>query len=113
MNQQTMEERLSKKEHYFKIQKKLRRRRWFFIHLAGYIVVIALIGLNFYVLEDGPYTYSIISLNLSVVVAWTCAILIHGIIIFKSDKIFKKDWEEKKIKEYLKREEQSHTNLWK
>jgi hypothetical protein len=100
------------KQRLINAQKNLRRLKIFYIHLAGYIVFVALILYNFYIIEDGPYKNSIISLNLSLLVAWSIFILIHGLNVFKGQKIFKKSWEDRKIKGYLKEKGEEKTTFW-
>lgn len=92
-------------------QKKVRRVKIFYLHLVGYIIGMALLLYNFYILEEGPYKNNIISLNLSLIVVWTVFIIIHGLNVFKSKSVFKKSWEERKIKEFTK-EEETEKQLW-
>ncbi|WP_299112837.1 2TM domain-containing protein [uncultured Winogradskyella sp.] len=92
-------------------QNKVRRIKIFYLHLVFYIIGIALILYNFYIIEDGPYKNNIISLNLSIIVGWSVFIIIHGLNTFKEKAIFKRSWEERKIKEFTK-EEDSEKKLW-
>jgi uncharacterized membrane protein len=92
-------------------KKKVRRIKIFYLHLALYIISTALILYNFYIIEEGPYKDNIISLNLSILVAWTVFIIIHGFVAFKEGKVFSKRWEEKKINEFTKGEN-SERQLW-
>ena len=107
-----MKSETDKEDHFIKAEQKVRKLWWFYIHLVGYFVVVALILLNFYVIEEGPYKNNIISLNLSVLVAWTVIIIIHGVKIFKGKQIFKKSWEDKKIDGFLKEETEEETTFW-
>lgn len=92
-------------------RKKVRRIKVFYLHLALYVISLALILYNFLIIEEGPYKDNIISLNLSIIVAWTVFIFIHGFIAFKEGKVFSKSWEEKKINEFSQKEE-SERQLW-
>lgn len=92
-------------------KKKVRRLKLFYIHLAGYIVMLVLLSYNLYIVE-GPYKNNIISLNLSIMVAWTVFIIVHGLRVFKGRSIFKRSWEDKKIKEYLNEDEVEETKTW-
>lgn len=107
-----MKPKNNKEQYFIKAQKNVRKLWWFYIHLAGYIVVVALIMLNFYVIEEGPYKNNIRSLNLSILVAWTVIIIIHGIKIFRGNQIFKKSWEDKKLNEFLKDDAKEETTFW-
>ncbi|WP_040253323.1 2TM domain-containing protein [Psychroserpens mesophilus] len=99
-------------KHLIKAQHKLRQLKIFYIHLALYIVVVALISLNFYVMEEGPYTDNITALNIVVLVLWTLFILIHAWSVFKGRFLFNKTWEDKKIEKILKEKDKEETTLW-
>jgi hypothetical protein len=45
-------------------------------------------------------------------VSWGLGVLIHAIKVFNWFPVFGKDWEERKIKEYMEKENQSN-NQWK
>ena len=107
-----MKPELSKHQRYLKAQKILRRRRLFYIHLVGYLIVVALILLNFYVLEEGPYKNPITALNLSILGAWTVIIIIHGIDIYRTRSLSKTTWEDKKIEALLDKESEAESTIW-
>ncbi len=88
----------------------VRRIRTFYWHLIFYCVAVALIALNFYVLE-GPYTSIITGLNITVLVLWTAAISIHAWRIYKGRILFRKSWEDKKTKKFME-EEKVETTIW-
>ncbi|MBU2920853.1 2TM domain-containing protein [Winogradskyella psychrotolerans] len=98
------------KERLRKAKAKVRRIKIFYIHLAGYVVGVALLLYNLYIVS-GPYTNSIISLNLSILVAWTVFIVIHGLNVFKARGIFNKRWEDRKTEKFLK-EKDEQTTFW-
>ncbi len=98
------------KEQFRKAKDKVRKIKIFYIHLAGYIVGVGLLLFNLYIV-DGPYKNNIISLNLSVIVAWTVFIVVHGLNVFKGKHIFKKSWEDKKAEKFLKEKEEK-TTFW-
>ncbi|RED42740.1 2TM domain-containing protein [Winogradskyella eximia] len=97
-----------KKQQLRKAKDKVRKVKVFYIHLAGYVVVVALLLYNLYIVA-GPYKNNIISLNLSVLVGWTVFIIIHGLNVFKGKRIFKKSWEDKKTAQFLKDKEEEKT----
>ena len=101
-----------KKQRYESARKRLRNIQIFYIHLAGYLVLVAAILYNFYVIEEGPYKSTITALNLSVLVGWTVFIILHAWRVFREKKFFKKEWEERKIKEYLQDQEDLETTMW-
>jgi hypothetical protein len=94
-----------------KAKKHVRRIKLFYIHFAGYLIVMVLLLYNLYIVE-GEYKNNIISLNLSVLVLWTVAILWHALKVFKERKVFKKSWEDKKIASYLVKDDADETKMW-
>lgn len=98
------------KERYFKAKKKLHNIKMFYIHLAGYIVVVALLLFNIYILEESnPYTEFFMWFNSIMIVAWTIFIILHGRWALKGKTFFNKNWEEKKLKEFLDNENKNKT----
>ncbi|MDY2588120.1 2TM domain-containing protein [Winogradskyella aquimaris] len=106
-----MESDNSKEQQLLEAKKHIRRVKLFYIHLAGYLVVVALLLYNLYIVE-GTYTHTIISLNLSVLLLWTVAMFINYWRVFKERKMFNKSWENKKIKSYLDKKDIEETKMW-
>ncbi|MFD1015922.1 2TM domain-containing protein [Winogradskyella rapida] len=95
-----------------KAKAQLRKVKIFYIHLIGYCIVIGLLLYNLYIVA-GPYKNNITSLNLSVMVAWTVFIIVHGLTVFKNRSIFKKNWEDRKREQYLEQEkDKEEHNFW-
>jgi hypothetical protein len=107
-----METKYDQKDSLKQAKKKVRQLKIFYIHLAGYLVVVALILYNFYILGDNPYRKAIVWVNTTTLVAWTIFIALHAYSVFKGRLLFKKGWEEQKIKEYLKEDEEVKTTTW-
>jgi hypothetical protein len=93
-------------------KKKVRQVQLFYLHLLLYFIVVSLLLWNFYIIEDGPYKNNIITLNLSVLVGWTVFVILHAVIIIKGKQLFKKSWEDKKIKQFLKEKEGDTSTFW-
>ncbi len=74
------------------------------MHLVGYIIIVMLLSYNLYIV-GGEYKNFIIWLDLIVLVLWTIFILVHAWRVFKGRRLFKKSWEERKMKEYMDKEE--------
>ena len=96
---------------YLKAKDKVQKLKIFYLHMMLYIIVVALISYNFYIMVEGPYTNNITALNISVLVLWTAVICVHTWRIFKGKSLFKKSWEHKKIEKILKKEK-VETNFW-
>jgi len=93
-----------------KAKRQVQRIKMFYLHLALYSIVVALISYNFYILEEGPYTDNITALNISVVVLWTAFLGIHAWRVFKGKLLFNQRWEDKKIENILN--EKNKTTFW-
>ncbi|EDP71854.1 hypothetical protein FBALC1_12172 [Flavobacteriales bacterium ALC-1] len=86
-------------------KKKVGRVKFFYIHLICYIIGISLMIYNLYIVVD-EYADVITGLNISIIVLWTVVIIIQAWSVFKGQLLFKKDWEDKKVKEYLGEKQQ-------
>ena len=100
------------KELFFKAQKKVRRLQIFYLHLVLYLIVVALISYNFYIMDAGAYTSMITGVNVSTLVLWGVFICLHAWSVFKGRLFFKKSWEDKKIEEYLKGKDKEESTFW-
>ncbi|MCR8668512.1 2TM domain-containing protein [Aestuariibaculum sp. M13] len=95
-------------EAFLKAEKKVYNLKVFYIHLVGYFILVALLVYNLYIMH-GPYKDFFFWFDIIVLVAWTVFISIHGRHVFRGEIIFKKNWEERKIKEFL---EKDRINRW-
>ncbi|TXG39157.1 2TM domain-containing protein [Seonamhaeicola maritimus] len=101
-----------KNKGYFKAKEKVRHIKMFYYHLVLFIVVLILLSINFlYLDENNPYSEFFILFNSIIIVVWTVVIILHGRWALKGKSIFKKGWEDQKMKEYLEKEEEE-TTLW-
>ncbi|WP_296386428.1 2TM domain-containing protein [Winogradskyella sp.] len=100
------------KQLFLNAEKKVKRIKMFYLHLVFYIIGVALISYNFYIIEEGEYTNNINALNTSTLVLWTVIIVIHAWTVFKGRIIFKKSWEDKKMEKFLDEDKESETKMW-
>lgn len=102
-------------KHKYNLAKdKVRNIQLFYIHFVGYLIVVALIIWNLLIIEKGQFK-GIEALNLSVLFGWTVFIIIHGLRVFKSRVLFKKEWETQKMQDFLDKEEKDskqETTIW-
>lgn len=101
----------TKEKQLLEAKKYIKRVKLFYIHLAGYLVLVGLLVYNLLIVQ-GIYKNNIISLNLSVLVLWTVAIVLHAWKVFKERKVFNKSWEDKKMKLYLDKKDTEETKMW-
>ena len=96
-----MENNYQEEERYFKARKRVEEIKGFYGNLIAYIVVnIGLMVLN--LLTSPGYLWFFWPM-----LGWGIGVLFHGMKVFDFMPFFGKDWEEKKIKEFMDKEEQS------
>ncbi|MCA0132152.1 2TM domain-containing protein [Winogradskyella alexanderae] len=100
------------KERLAEAKRQVKRIKLFYIHLVGYLVVVALVLLNFYIMDKGLHEKAITWVNTTTLVGWTIFIFIHYWTVFKGRFLFKKEWEDRKIKEYLNKNTEEETKMW-
>ena len=96
----------TEEDRYFKAKKRVDEIKGFYGSLIAYIVVNT--GLMVINLVTSPeYLWFLWSLGW-----WGLGVLIHGLKVFNYMPFFNKDWEERKIKEFIEKEEQTKKS-WK
>ncbi|MCH2488768.1 MAG: 2TM domain-containing protein [Flavobacteriales bacterium] len=94
---------------YTKAKQKVEAIKGFYSHLVVYVLVNIVLLL----IHMGVFTNSFISIvtpgwaAFTTPVFWGIAILFHGLYVFKFQNGFFKNWEERKIKEYMEKEEKA------
>ncbi|WP_179006191.1 2TM domain-containing protein [Winogradskyella forsetii] len=90
-----------KEEAYLRAKKKVDAIVGFYWHLAVYVVVnlflIILIGVNAGFTGFGPYATAVF---------WGIGLVFHFLGVFGPNFLFGKDWENKKINEYMEKEKE-------
>ncbi|MUU78178.1 2TM domain-containing protein [Winogradskyella endarachnes] len=88
-----------KEEAYLRAKKKVDALIGFYWHLAAYVVVnlflIILIGVNSSFFQFGTYATAFF---------WGIGLVFHFLGVFGTNFLFGKNWENKKIKEYMDKE---------
>ena len=96
-----MKNQYKEEERYFKAQKRVEEIKGFYGNLIAYIVVnIGLLVLNLVTSPNHLWFYWPL-------LWWGIGVAFHGLKVFNYMPFFSKDWEEKKIKEFMDKEEQS------
>jgi len=90
-----------KEEAYYRAKEKVKKIVGFYWHLAVYIVINILIILVI-VLNGGPLWHFG---TLSTPLFWGVGLLFHFLGVFGPRVFFGKDWEQRKIKEFMDKEE--------
>lgn len=89
----------SKELKYLKAKKRVAEIKEFYISLTSYVVfIIAMAGLNYYT-NEWRYPWF-----LWVVFGWGIGVVIHANKVFGGVALFSKEWEERKMKQYMEEE---------
>ncbi len=100
-----MENNYQEEERYFKARKRVEEIKGFYGNLIAYVVVnIGLMVLN--LLTYPGYLWFFWPM-----LGWGIGVLFHGMKVFNYMPFFGNEWEEKKIKEFMDKEEKSK-NTW-
>jgi 2TM domain len=88
-------------DRYRAAKSRVAQLRGFYVHLTTFIVVNAfLLVLNLLTDADNLWFYWVL-------LGWGIGLVAHALQVYGSFTIFGKDWEERKVQEYLKRDERS------
>lgn len=91
---------------YFMAKKKVESIKGFYGNLFAFVVVNAvLIFINLYTSPQNLWFYWPL-------MWWGLGVIFHGLKVFEVFPVIGKDWEERKIKEFMEKEKQNR-NKWK
>jgi hypothetical protein len=100
-----MENNYQEEERYFKARKRVEEIKGFYVNLIAYIVInIGLLILNLVTSPKHLWFYWPL-------LWWGIGVFFHGMKVFNYMPFLGKEWEEKKMKEFMDKEEQSK-NTW-
>jgi len=101
-----MEKQYTEEERYYKARKRVEEIKGFYGNLVSFIVVnIFLMVLNLTTSPNHLWFFWPL-------LWWGIGVVFHGLKVFNYMPFFSKDWEEKKIKEFMEKEEQTKST-WK
>lgn len=90
---------LDKEQKYQQAKDRVEELKKFYNHLVSYIIInLFLAGLNYYSNEWGYIWF------LWVTFGWGIGLVFHAAKAFRINPMFDKNWEERKIKEYMEKE---------
>ncbi|KPM33107.1 Hypothetical protein I595_9 [Croceitalea dokdonensis DOKDO 023] len=85
---------------YLKARERVDQLRKFYVNLTSYVLVIAgLAGLNYWI-DEWRYPWF-----LWAALGWGIGVFFHALGTFNLNPFFGKKWEERKIKEYMEKEQ--------
>lgn len=99
-----MERSFEEAQRLERARKKVQSIMGFYKHLAAYVIVnLFLIAMKWFNLDPGEefFTFG----TFSTAFFWGIGLVFHGVGVFGTNIFLGKNWEERKIQEYMEREE--------
>ena len=94
---------------YQEALKRVKKIKGFYTHAIVYVIInIMIVIINIQDLKDGESYFQ--AHNFFTAFFWGIGLLAHGVSVFLPDIILGKQWEERKIKEFMEKEKQN--NQW-
>ncbi|WP_338731055.1 2TM domain-containing protein [Mangrovimonas cancribranchiae] len=104
-----MESNFNEQQRIDNARRRVKKLKGFYSHLVVYIVINALL-LIINVIYVNPGESFFQWSNFSTMFFWGIGLLAHGLTVFMPKFIMGKDWEERKIKQFM--EQEKHHNRW-
>ncbi len=95
----------NKESKYLRARERVDILKKFYGHLTSYLIIIPLLAIINYWTNEWRYMWF-----LWAAFGWGIGIFFHAISIFNLSPFFNKDWENRKIREFMEQEER--TNKW-
>ncbi len=100
-------EKYNEEGRYNRAKKKVDKIKGFYTHASVYVIINVCLLIFFYsAYEDKSEFWNLGSF--STAIGWVVGLLIHAISVFGHGVLFSRVWEDQKIKQFLKEEEQSN-----
>lgn len=104
-----MKNNIDEQEKYDLAVKRMKRIKSFYTHATVYVVInIMIVIMNIQNLEPGESYFKLE--NFFTLFFWGIGLLAHAASVFVPDMVFGKNWEERKINEFMEKERQQ--NKW-
>lgn len=98
------EKRFLQEEAYLRAKEKVKKIVGFYWHLASYVIVNTFIIVI--IVSNGNRLFSFGTF--ATALFWGIGLLFHFLSVFGPDFLFGKNWEERKIREYMEKEQNNH-----
>ena len=104
-----METNQIKEDNYFRAKKRVKKLKGFYIHFAVYIVVNTFISANIIIsnIYENGETFNEVFWDLDTFAVWAfwgIGLAIHGFKVLGLPFLFGKNWEERKMKEFMEKD---------
>ena len=85
-------------ENYLRAKRRVNQLKAFYTNLISYIVVIIFLAVVNYLTSPGTWWFLFVAL------IWGIFVVAQGLSVYSKRGIFSKEWEDKKIEEYMEKE---------
>ena len=103
-----MEPNYYEKERYERAKKRVKQITGFYSHLLVYVVInLIVVVINIQQLKEGESYFQ--WGNFFTLIFWGIGLFAHGLSVFMPTMVLGKNWEERKIKEFMEKERK---NKW-
>ncbi|NER14135.1 histidine kinase [Leptobacterium flavescens] len=93
----------SKEDSYVRAKKRVEEIKGFYWNIGSYIVIMGFLATMNYWIDRWEHPWF-----LWAAFGWGIGVVIHAAITFQWNPLLNKDWEEKKIKEFMKEDEDDY-----
>lgn len=90
---------------YIEAKQRVKEEKDFYSNLSAYIIVIPGLAILNYWIDGWNFPWFLFSM-----IGWGIGVFIHAVKTFRWFPFLGKDWEERKIKEYMEEEEERQRN---
>ena len=98
-----MEPNYYEKERYERAKKRVKQITGFYSHLLVYVVInLIVVVINIQQLKEGESYFQ--WRNFFTLIFWGIGLFAHGLTVFMPTMVLGKNWEERKIKEFMEKE---------
>jgi len=105
VNKDKMENQFQKDERYYAAQKRVKSIKGFYIHFTVYVFVNIFLCIQIYLSSKNDFWRWE---NFATALFWGIGILAHGTAVFGSNLLFGKNWEDRKIKEFMEKDKKAN-----
>ncbi len=98
-------EKLTDNERYLQAKARMEQIKGFYWHLFTYLFMIPLLAVVNYLTTDFPWV-------IFPALGWGVGLSIHWFAVFMKHSVFGKQWEERKIKEFMEEDENEQKQLY-
>ncbi|HMB63988.1 MAG TPA: 2TM domain-containing protein [Eudoraea sp.] len=95
----------NKETKYFRAKERVEQLRKFYGNLTSYVIVVSVLAVINYWADGWSYMWF-----LWVAFGWGIGLFFHALKIFNLNPFFGKDWEQRKIREFM--EDEEHKSRW-